>query len=201
MIELVFKRGQQPPLADVEEKMGAVASLVPNYTLISERGVKVLDQAEEILEIFSQQRLRVVKRRYELLVEDYTARIQKNNEIIRFIRERHYAQAEKKNNRKDFVDYLDKQKFVYSEYLADMAIYRMTKEEVEKRELLIKEESKLLKEYQKIAKSDSLVQDKLIEELNFVDEELTKIMTDKEKEKKQKVIQAAKGVKKKKATR
>jgi DNA gyrase subunit A len=84
--------------------MGGVASLVPNYTLISERGVKVLDQAEEILEIFSQQRLRVVKRRYELLVEDYTARIQKNNEIIRFIRERHYAQAEKKNNRKDFVD-------------------------------------------------------------------------------------------------
>jgi DNA gyrase subunit A len=77
----------------------------------------------------------------------------------------------------------------------------MTKEEVEKRELLIKEESKLLKDYQKIAKSDTLVQDKLIEELNFVDEELTKIMTDKEKEKKQKVQISAKGLKKKKAIR
>jgi DNA gyrase subunit A len=183
MIELIFKRGQVPSLAEVEKKMGASASIVPNYTLISERGVKVLDRAEDIIEIFTAQRLKVVKRRYELLVEDYRARILKNNEIIRFIREKHYAQAEKKANRKDFVDYLSSKKFTYSDYLADMAIYRMTKEEVGKRELLIKEESKELKEFEKIAKSDKLVQEKLVAELSDVDEKLSKIMAEKEKQK------------------
>lgn len=198
MVELVFKRGQQPSLDEVQKKMSASASIVPNYTLISERGVKVLDRAEDIIEIFTAQRLIVVKRRYELLVEDYKARIQKNNEIVRFIKEKHYAQAEKKKNRKDFVGYLDTKKFHYSDYLADMAIYRMTKEEVEKRQLLIKEEGKLLKEYEKIAKSAALIKKKLIEELKEVDEKLSAIMNAKEKEKKQAAAASAKQKKPKK---
>ncbi len=70
MIELIFKRGQQPSFEEVVSKMETTTSLVPNYTLISERGVKVLDRAEEIIEIFTAQRLVVVKRRYELLIED-----------------------------------------------------------------------------------------------------------------------------------
>ena len=41
MIELLFKRGAQPPLEKVEKEMGVSVSLSPNYTLISERGVKV----------------------------------------------------------------------------------------------------------------------------------------------------------------
>src|SRR5690606_30310581 len=126
-------------------------------------------------------------------------RIEQNNEIIRFIKERHYAQAEKKANRKEFVDYLSKQKFSYSEYLADMAIYRMTKEEVEKRQLMVKDDTKKLSEYKKIAKSDDLVKDKLEEELNEVDEKLTQIMQQKEAEKLNalKKTGALKGLKKK----
>ncbi|MEX1100097.1 MAG: DNA gyrase subunit A, partial [Bacteriovoracaceae bacterium] len=166
MIELIFKRGQQPSLEEVEKTMGTSASLVPNYTLISERGVKVLDRAEEIIEIFTAQRLIVVKRRYELLISDAKERLNKNNEIIRFIKERHYAQAEKKANRKAFVEYLEKQKFLYSDYLADMAIYRMTKEEVEKRQLNIKDDTSKIKEWEKVFKSPALIKKKLIEELN-----------------------------------
>ncbi|HLT22016.1 MAG TPA: hypothetical protein VKZ84_01165, partial [Bacteriovoracaceae bacterium] len=133
---------------------------------------------------FTIQRLAVTKRRYELLIEEYQERLDKNNEIIRFIKEKHYAVAEKKANRKDYVDYLNKKKFVYSEYLADMAIYRMTKEEVEKRQLLIKDETKALNEFKKILKSPKLIKDKLIEELNEVNKKLSSIMEEKEKEKK-----------------
>jgi DNA gyrase subunit A len=183
-IELIFKRGVQVTLAEVEEKMATFSAITPNYTLISERGVKILDKAEEIIEIFTEARIQVVKRRYELLVKEYEDRLNKNNEIIRFIKEKHYAQAEKSENRKSFVDYLKKQKFIYAEYLADMAIYRMTKEEVAKRTLMIKDDSTALKEFKRIAKSMDLIKGKLIEELNDVKTRLTEIMDQKDKEKK-----------------
>lgn len=183
-IQLIFKRGQQPSIEEVEKVMKASSSMVPNYTLISERGVKVLDRAEDIIELFTTQRLQVVKRRYELLIEDYEARIQKNNEIIRFIKEKHYAQAEKKANRKAFVEYLSSKKFVYSDYLADMAIYRMTKEEVSKRQLLIKDETKELASFKSIVKSPAKIKKKLIEELNDVGKKLDEIIKQKDDEKK-----------------
>ncbi|MFP5492821.1 MAG: DNA gyrase subunit A [Bacteriovoracia bacterium] len=191
-VELIFKRGQQPTLEEVEKEMGTVSSLVPNYTLINEKGVKVFDTVEEILEIFTAQRLLVTKRRYEMLIQDYEARLQKNNEIIRFIKEKHYGIAEKKANRKDYVDYLTKEKFTYAEYLADMAIYRMTKEEVEKRQLLIKDETKALAEFRRILKSPELIKQKLIDELKDVDEKLSAIMEEKEKDKKKAFARASK---------
>jgi DNA gyrase subunit A len=183
-IELIFKRGFNPTLEDIQKEMGVTTSIVPNYTLITEKGVKVFHTAEEILEVFTTQRLVVTKRRYELLIKDYEERVTKNNEIIRFIKEKHYAIAEKKANRKDYVDYLTKSKFTYAEYLADMAIYRMTKEEVEKRLLLIKEETSALNEFKKVLKSPEQIKKKLIEELEDVGAKLTEIMDDKEKEKK-----------------
>ena len=183
-IELIFKRGQTPGLSEVEKVMGVSSSIVPNYTLITEKGVKVFHTVEEILEVFTVQRLAITKRRYELLIKDYEDRLTKNNEIIRFIREKHYAIAEKKANRKDYIDYLTKQKFTYAEYLADMAIYRMTKEEVEKRQLLIKEETTALNDFRKVLKSSEQIKKKLIEELEDTGKKLTAIMNEKEAEKK-----------------
>jgi DNA gyrase subunit A len=183
-VELVFKRGQTPTLEEVEKTMGTISSIVPNYTLITEKGVKVFHTVEEILEVFTVQRVAITKRRYELLIKDYEDRLTKNNEIIRFIKEKHYAIAEKKANRKDYIDYLSKQKFFYAEYLADMAIYRMTKEEVEKRQLLIKEETSALAEFRRVLKSPELLKKKLIDELEDVGKKLSAIMDDKEKEKK-----------------
>ncbi len=164
--------------------MQVVSSVVPNYTLISERGVKIFSTPDEIIEVFTQQRLAVVKKRYELLVRDTSEQIKKNDEIIRFIKEKHYAQAEKSANRKAFVDYLTSKKFSYSEYLADMAIYRMTMDEVAKRKLLIEDDEKKLKSYSSVLKSDQKIKEKLIDELNDVNVKLTKIMEEKEKEKK-----------------
>jgi len=182
-IELIFKRGKTPSLSEVRKTIGAKGTLVPNYTLISERGVRIFKKAEEIISLFTEQRIKITKRRYELLIQNAEINIIKNNEIVRFIRERHYAQAEKKANRADFISYLKSKKFKYSEYLSDMAIYRMTKEEVAKREILIKEDEKRLKEFRKILKSPKLIRGKLIEELKDIGEKLSKIMSEKEKEK------------------
>lgn len=197
-IELVFKRGQTPTIEEVEREMGVATSISPNFTLISERGVKIFEKAEQIIAIFTQQRLDVVKRRYELLVEDYTRKILQNSEIIRFIKEKHYAQAVKVANRKAFVDYLVNKKFTYSDYLADMAIYRMTKDEVGKRELMVKDDKKALKECERIAESPRLIKGKLKEELADTREQLSKIMDEKEKQKKKVYARSEKKSKKRK---
>lgn len=183
-IELVFKRGQQPSLEEVEKTMGTSSSLSPNYTLISERGVKVLKKPEEIIEIFTGERLKIVKRRYELLIADAKERLNKNNEIIRFIKQKHYAVAEKKANRKAYVDYLSTKKFHYAEYLADMAIYRMTKEEVAKRNLMIKDDKSKISAWEKIVASPAKIKKELIKELNEVGDKLEEIMKTKENAKK-----------------
>ena len=49
-----------------------------------------------------------------------------------------------------------------------MPIYRMTKEEVQKRKLLVEEESERLKKYKKIAKSKALIKKALLKELDEV---------------------------------
>lgn len=182
-IELIFKKGQQPKLKDVIEKMGQNSTMVPNYTLISERGVRIFSAPEEIIEIFGAKRLEVVKRRYELMVEDLERKIRQNNEIIRFIKDKEYEIATKSANRKTYVEYLDKKKFTFAEYLADMPIYRMTKEEVEKRMLMVKDDTKSMADYDKVAKSKALVVKKLIEELREVDEKLSAWMKQKDSEK------------------
>ena len=197
MIELIFKKGQSPSLDEVISTMGTFSSQTPNFTLISEKGVKVLDRAEEIIEIFTAQRLVVVKRRYELLIQDAQERLNKNNEIIRFIKEKHYAQAEKNANRKSYVDYLKTKKFHYAEYLADMAIYRMTKDEVSKRELMIKDDKAKLKQYELVVKSPTRIKGKLIEELEETAVKLGEIMNAKDKAKKQVYKKIEKATKKK----
>lgn len=182
-IELLFKRGQKPKLSEVQKTMGVTTTQVPNYTLISEKGVRVFQKVTEIIELFTAQRLQVTKRRYELLIAEYEERIGKNNEIIRFIKDKHYTEAEKSQNRKTFIKYLASHKFKYAEYLSDMAIYRMTMEEVAKRKLLVKEETLELKEFKKILKSPELIKGKLIEELDEVNDRLNKWLKDKAKQK------------------
>jgi DNA gyrase subunit A len=179
MIELVFKKGSRISLENVISRVSATSTLVPNYTLISDEGVEVFVTPESIIEIFTTQRLGVVKRRYELLLEDAKNRIQKNNEIIRFIKEKHYDIAQKKQDKADYLKYLKSKKFVHYDYLAEMSIYRMTKDEVLKRALMIKEDSPKIKEFEGIIKSKKKIQDKLFEELIEVKEVLSNFLRDK----------------------
>ncbi len=184
-IELVFKRGQRPSLEEVQKKIGASTSMTPNYTLIGRDGVRIFKRPEEIVEIFTEQRLVIVKRRYQLWCEDLKAKIQQNNEIIKFIRQKQYEIATRSKNRKSFVEHLNKKKFTFSEYLADMPIYRMTKEEVEKRKLMIVEDSAKLAEYQKVAKSDRSIRKKLIEELEEMEIQLSDWIAGRDRERKE----------------
>lgn len=176
MIELIFKRGTRVNIEKLKEQVKMTSTLSPQFTLIEDRGVRIFNKVEEIIELFTQQRIDVVKRRYELLIEDAENRIKKNNEIIRFIKQKHYAHAEKKKDRTAYVSYLKTKKFVYHDYLADMSIYRMTKDEVKKRELMVKEDNTKLREYKKIVKSPKNIKLKLIEELEDIKEFLTSFL-------------------------
>ena len=173
LIELIFKRGGRPPLEKLQKDLHTSTSLSPNYTLISERGVRIFKRPEEIIELFTDQRLVVVKRRYELLCAEMEQSIRRNNEIIKFIKNKEFVAATRQNSRKTFVEYLKSKKYTYADYLADMPIYRMTKEEVARRLEALKQDKNNLKEYSRIAKSPRLIKKKLIEELEEVDAFLT----------------------------
>ena len=90
------------------------------------------------------------------------------------------------------MEYLEKKKFHYADYLADMAIYRMTKEEVEKRKLMIIDDKKKIAAYSKIVKSPAKIKGELIKELNEVGEKLDTILKAKEKAKKDVLKKVAK---------
>ncbi len=173
MIELIFKRGSKPLLEEVEKKIKINSYLAPNYTLISERGVCILNRPEDIIETFGEFRLEVVKNRYKLLCKNLELKIKQNNEIIKFIKNKEYEIAVKSTNRKSFVDYLKNKRYNFYDYLADMPIYRMTKDEVSRRKLLVNEDKKSLAEFKKIVESRSLVKQKLIEELEEVKEKIS----------------------------
>lgn len=181
-IQLIFKKGFNPRLDTVINEVNAISYMAPNYTIISDKGVKTFNTPEEIIEVFTRQRLEIITKRYQLLLSDAQKRITQNNEIIRFIKEKHYTIAEKKKDRKDFIDYLKKEKFTFYDYLSDMAIYRMTKEEVLKRELLVNEDKKLITEYAKVLKSKNNIKSKLIEELKDMNEKLNSFLRNKEKQ-------------------
>ena len=88
-IKLIFRRGKQPDLQEVADTIGITTYMSPNMTLISDEGVEIFQTPEEIIRIFAKQRLVVIKKRYELLLKDAEAAINYNNEIIRFIKEKH----------------------------------------------------------------------------------------------------------------
>ena len=171
-IELIFKRGGKPSLEEVREKMKCSTSMMPNYTLISDRGVRIFKNPVEIIDHFTRQRLDVVKRRYELLAIDYDKKIKLNSEIIKFIKNKEYAVATTQKSRADYVEYLKGKKYVHRDYLADMPIHRMVKEEVAKREMQTREYKEELSQCKKIVRSKKLVEKKLIEELGEVEERL-----------------------------
>ena len=195
-IELIFKKGVKPSLDEVRQKMKCSSSIVPNYTLISDNGVRIFKGPEEIIEIFTKQRLKIVKKRYDLLSIEHKKKIRLNNEIIRFIKDKEYVKATVSKDRASYVKYLADKKFTYNNYLADMPIYRMTKEEVAKRVLQVKEDQVKLREFQRIAASSSRVRKKLIEELKETDLKLNQ--WEKEMEIRKKRIREKKYEKKKK---
>ena len=184
-IELIFKRGKRPPLEEVQKKLLLSSTITPNYTLIGLSGVRIFKRPEEIIKIFTDERLKIVKRRYQLKCQDAEEKIKQNNEVIKFIRQKEYEVATKTKNRKTFTEHLAKKKYIFRDYLADMPIYKMTKEEVSRRKLLVEEENAKLKEYKKIAKSDKFIKQKLIEELQEVESKLSIWLKERDLEKKQ----------------
>lgn len=172
-IKLLFKRGYNPQLKTIQEKLNLKTSLTPNYTLIEKDRVVEFINPVQIIEHFTANRLTIIKKRYEILIDDANKDLLLNNEIIRFIKEKHYAQAEKKMNKSNYLDYLKIKKFKNYEYLAELPIYRMTKEEVNKRSLLVKDNKAKIREYKKIIASQKNIKKALINELKETDTFLT----------------------------
>lgn len=182
-IEIILKKGYNPRLETLYEQINISTYMNPNFTLINDDGVVIYDNVEKIIEHFTTERLKIVKRRYELLHKDCQDRIIKSSELIRFIKDKHYAVAESKIDKGSYIDYLKKNKFIHFEYLASLPIYRMTKDEVEKAQNIINEDKKMMKDYEKIFKNPKEVENTLIDELQNLNLKLNNLLRKKWDEK------------------
>ena len=97
-------------------------------------------------------------------------KIERNSELIRFIKERWNEKVIEIKSKKDFEEKLQKAKFVYFEWLSSIPVYRMTLEEVRKCEEAIVEAKTKFTEYTNLYKEDK----KLTEFMNGELEELKK---------------------------
>jgi DNA gyrase subunit A len=93
-------------------------------------------------------------RRFKRLAELEREKIERNSELIRFIKERWNEKVTEIKSKKEFEEKLQKAKFIYFEWLSTIPVYRMTLDEVRKCEEAIVEAKTKYTEYINLTKDD-----------------------------------------------
>jgi DNA gyrase subunit A len=132
-VKLVFKKNAAPRS---EEEVAAILGKPVNYrisyTVLWTDGSIRESTPREILREFIRHRRLVKAREIEAEIAKLDSEKGRLSELVRFIKEGWPAKASARKNRKVFVEELTVDGFSTAEWLADLPIYRTTKEEVEK---------------------------------------------------------------------
>jgi len=166
-VELHYKKGEKPKEAEIKSLFSKENNETLTYNIITHDGFLKNFTAEEIVKRFCEFRKKHLIRRFKRLAKLEQEKIEKNSELIRFIKEKWNEKVIKIKSKADFEEQLKKAKFKYFEWLAGIPVYRMTVNEVKKCEDAIIEAKARYKEYTGIASEDK---------------HLTKFMTDELKE-------------------
>ena len=164
-VRLIFKRGRCP---DSEEEVAAMLGKPVNYrlsyTVLWTDGSIRETSPQEILAEFIRHRREMKKKEISAEISKKTAERSKQSELIRFIEEGWPGAASKKASRLIFISELKDAKFETAEWLADLAIYRTTKEEVEKLKDKVKTLSAAIKALDARLSSKKQIDESLVEE-------------------------------------
>jgi DNA gyrase subunit A len=169
-VELIFKKGEEPSEKQIKELFSKENNETLAYNIITHEGKLRNFQPEEIIKRFCDFRKTHLIRRFKRLAGLEKEKIERNSELIRFIKERWNEKVIEIKSKKDFEEKLQKAKFVYFEWLSSIPVYRMTLEEVRKCEEAIVEAKTKFTEYTNLYKEDK----KLTEFMNGELEELKK---------------------------
>ncbi|EQA34993.1 DNA gyrase/topoisomerase IV, A subunit [Leptospira inadai serovar Lyme str. 10] len=164
-IELIYKKGEKPTQKQIFEVFSKEDTQTLANNVITFDGRLKNFGPEEIIKRFCDFRKTHLIRRFKRLSGLEEEKIERNSELIRFIKEKWNEKVIGIKSKKDFEDKLQKAKFKYYEWLASIPVYRMTIDEVRKCEEAIVEAKTALSRYQSLVKEDKKLTEFMIGEL------------------------------------
>lgn len=169
-IVVKFKRGHQPKDNDeLLQKLGLQVGVHEYFTLIGFDGTTVWQPTvAEYIEDFTAWRLRWYKDRYERLKRLLEVDMQKYLDIMTAITNDVGGKAKSKGSRSALKEFLTDLDIVYVDYIADLPVYRFTKDEKKKVEAKLAVAKKTLAWYNKLLRSPAARRDVYIEELTEI---------------------------------
>jgi DNA gyrase subunit A len=164
-IELVPKKGEEPTDEQIMELLAKENNETLAYNVITHEGKLRNYPPHELIKRFCDFRKTHLIRRFKRLAGLEKEKIERNSELIRFIKERWNEKVTTIKSKKDFEDKLKAAKFVYFEWLSSIPVYRMTLEEVRKCEEAIVEAKTKFAEFTALYKEDKKLTGFMTDEL------------------------------------
>lgn len=165
-IELTYKKGSKPTQEEIMELFSKENNETATYNIITHDGKLKNYPPETIIERFCDFRKTHLIRRFKRLAGLEQEKIERNTELIRFIKEKWNEKVTTIKSKSDFEDKLKKSKFKYFEWLAGIPVYRMTINEVDKCNDAIDEAKKKHAEYTGYYKEDRKLTGFMVNELS-----------------------------------
>ena len=170
-ITVKFKKGVLSEFDDDEllKMLGLTIRHIENLNVLNFEGRAVwpTDPVELITE-FTDWRLKWYVNRYERLKALLLIDIQKYYDIVTAIENNVGGIAKKIQSRTELKLVLEELKIVYTDFIADLSVYRFTEDEKKKNEDKIVEALKLLKHYENLLDSEQMRKDVYILELKEI---------------------------------
>ncbi len=153
-IEVKFKRGKRED--NVKTQLKLISREVENLTLIDLDGESVLTvDPIEAIRLFTKWRLGWYLHRYKRLHTDLSVQIQKYEDTLLAIEGNIGSTARNLiKSRADLLVFLGESGIVHTDYIANLPVYRFTRDEVKKVENKLEEAQELLKHYKKFIRSE-----------------------------------------------
>jgi len=165
-IELVPRKGTVLTPAMARKILNKCTNEIEVPNVINSEGRLASEKTDEIIARFCNYRKKHLIRRFKRLSEIEKEKIERNSELIRFIKEGWNTKVVSVKNKADLEKRLKGAKYVFFEWLSGIPIYRMTVEEASKCKDAIAEAKKQYAYYQQLVKTDSKLIDFIIQEIN-----------------------------------
>lgn len=131
-VELQYKKGEKPSQKEIMALFNKEDVQTLAMNVITYDGKLKNFKPEEIIKRFCDFRKTHLIRRFKRLSGLEEEKIERNSELIRFIKEKWNEKVIGIKSKKDFEEKLKTSKFKYFEWLSTIPVYRMTIEEVKK---------------------------------------------------------------------
>lgn len=174
-VELQYKKGEKPSQKEIMSLFNKEDVQTLAMNVITYDGKLKNFKPEEVIKRFCDFRKTHLIRRFKRLSGLEEEKIERNSELIRFIKEKWNEKVIGIKSKKDFEEKLKTSKFKYFEWLSTIPVYRMTIEEVKKCEEAIVEAKTTLARYQGLVKEDKKLTEFMIIELEELQNKWDKV--------------------------